>query len=150
MKNILITGCSGFIGTELVRKLSKKYFVIGIDKNSFSNLETLKLKNFRFIKGYIENKSILNSIKCNIDYIFHLAGQSSGEKSFYDPVDDLKKNLLNTVLICELGLKKGCKKLIFASSMSVYGDCKNKKAKEKIFANPKVFMDFLNLHLNII
>ena len=56
------------------------------------------------------------------DYICHLAGQSSGEISFFDnPVADLEKNTIATLNLIRFGIEKRVGKLVYASSMSVYG-----------------------------
>lgn len=138
MKKILITGCSGFIGSELVMRLVKKYKVYGIDDLSIGK-KIVKHKNFKFIKGSCEEKHPYKKIKENIDFIYHLAGQSSGEKSFHDPKDDLTRNLLTTVNLLDFALKHKSKRFIFASSMSVYGDASKEKVPETFIPNPKSF-----------
>ena len=87
MKTILITGCAGFIGSSFVKSIIKKNVkIIGIDDLSAGYLKSLpKNKKFKFLKGDCGNKKILDKIKGKIDIIIHLAGQSSGERSFYDP-----------------------------------------------------------------
>ena len=140
MKRIIITGCSGFIGSQLSNEMIKKYKVIGIDDlSSGKKSRNPSSKNFSFIKGRCEDKKILNKIKGKIHFIYHLAGQSSGEKSFYDPLIDLKQNLETTVNLLEFAIKKNCKRFIFTSSMSVYGNSKKIKVKEKDPCNPESF-----------
>ena len=56
------------------------------------------------------------------DGIFHIAGQSSGEISYDDPVYDLQTNTQSTIMLLKLAKDTECKKFIYASSMSVYGD----------------------------
>jgi UDP-glucose 4-epimerase len=56
------------------------------------------------------------------DAILHIAGQSSGEKSWEDPVYDIATNTTSTLGLLELAREQGCRKFIYASSMSVYGD----------------------------
>jgi len=138
MKRILVSGCAGYIGSQLVEKLISKNKVIGLDDLSSGNKKrVIKSKNFLFIKGSCDNKKILNKIPGNIDFIYHLAGQSSAENSFYDPLYDLKKNLLSTVALLDFAIKKNCKRFIFSSSMSVYG---NKiLAKETYICKPLSF-----------
>ena len=75
----------------------------------------------------------------SFDLIIHLAGQSSGEVSFEDPVYDLKTNTQSTIMLLDFALKTGCKEFIYASSMSVYGDHKNPLVNEKSTAIPKSF-----------
>ena len=65
MKNILITGCAGFIGSSFLKSIiDKNYKIIGIDDLSTGNIKNLpKSKNFKFIKGNCSEASVLNRIK---------------------------------------------------------------------------------------
>ena len=73
------------------------------------------------------------------DAIFHIAGQSSGEISFEDPVYDLQTNTQSTLLLLKLALKIKCKKFIYASTMSVYGEQSNEPVTTSLKCNPKSF-----------
>ena len=78
---------------------------------------------------------MINKLPKDYNTIFHLAGQSSGEISFENPVDDLKKNTASTLNLINHGIEFKAKKIIFASSMSVYGNHK-KKLKENLILKP--------------
>lgn len=123
--NILITGVAGFIGSKLAAKLleNKKFVIYGIDNFSTGYKYNIP-KNVKFIKGDLSNPKILNNLKIKCDYIFHFAGQSSAEKSFEDPITDIKNNTLSTINLIDFAIKKKIKKIIYASSMSVYGNSK--------------------------
>jgi UDP-glucose 4-epimerase len=138
-KTILLTGCAGFIGSQLLKELVKKYSVVGIDDLSVGNKKNLIIdKNFRFIKGDCSNNKILNKLNNKIDIIIHFAGQSSGEKSFYDPLNDFKRNLYSTINLLNFASKFSCSQFIYASSMSVYGNY-NMKVKETDKKKPLSF-----------
>ncbi|TGM31731.1 NAD-dependent epimerase/dehydratase family protein [Leptospira biflexa] len=119
---ILVTGGAGFIGSNLCEQLLKKgHSVVTID-----NLRTGKEENvpagvefFNQDLGKPSSLSVLNNRK--FDVIIHLAGQSSGEISFEDPVYDINANTVSTINLIEYARKTNVKHFIYASSMSVYG-----------------------------
>ena len=93
-KSILITGVAGFIGSSLANSLDKnKYTIYGIDDLS-NGLKSSVPKEVIFFKQDLSKSSKkLEKNNINIDFIFHFAGQSSGEISFEDPISDLQKIL---------------------------------------------------------
>ena len=122
MKNYLVTGGAGFIGSHLIKRL----LTLGGKVTTIDNLSTGFKKNIssdvNFIKGDCGNFKIYKKLKNKkFDAIFHLAGQSSGEISFDDPIYDIKCNTSSTILLLKYALQSGCKRFIFASTMSVYG-----------------------------
>ncbi|MDC0925576.1 NAD-dependent epimerase/dehydratase family protein [Candidatus Pelagibacter sp.] len=139
MKNnhrILITGVAGFIGSKICRELLKyDYSIIGIDDLSSGNKKNIP-KNITFFKFDLSNYKNFNRIpKCK--YILHLAGQSSGDMSFDDPVADLKKNTQSTLNLIKFGISSNAKRIIYASSMSIYGDLNKVKYNENLIPSPK-------------
>jgi UDP-glucuronate 4-epimerase len=133
---ILITGCSGFIGYHLTKYfLEKKIKVIGIDNlNSYydKNLKILRLnllkkfKYFKFLKKDLTNfKDIYKSLRVSrFQSIIHLAAQPGVRYSFNHPKNTLYNNLNSFVNIIEIARLINCKKFIYASSSSVYGNVK--------------------------
>ena len=137
MKPILVTGCAGFIGFYISKKLIiKGYKIIGIDNlnnyyNRNSKIERLdilkKYKNFNFYKTDINNYSELKKIfiKNKFNKILHFAAQPGVQYSFKNPKSYIKNNINGFLNILELAKEIKCKHLIFASSSSVYGLNKN-------------------------
>ena len=105
---ILITGVAGFIGSEICKKLlSKNFIVFGVDDLSTGkNQVPRKIKFFKF--DLSDYKNFKKLPKC--DYILHLAGQSSGDVSFDDPVGNIKKNTISTLNLIKYGIKCKAKK----------------------------------------
>ena len=135
MKHILVTGAAGFIGSHLSEALlAKGYEVSGIDNfDPFynraikeQNLEELKKNNqFRFVEADIFDKGSFDLIPEKIDAVIHLAAKAGVRPSIEDPMGYINANIVGTSNILNWMRSKGIKKLVFASSSSVYGN--NKK-----------------------
>ena len=146
---ILITGCAGFIGFSLAKALlEKKNHIIGIDnyddyysvklkKKRISLLK--KFKSFKFIKVDISNEILLkkNLKKKKIDIIFHFAAQAGVRYSLVNPQKYIKSNLSGFCNLIDSVKDIKVKKLIYASSSSVYGESKNFPLSEKQPIKPK-------------
>jgi len=138
-KKIIITGGLGFIGSRLIKKLVNNYEIVVLD-NFSTNLEK-KIDNIKIIKCNLTNYNSLKKINIkNVYCVVHLAGQSSGPKSFQIPELDLKLNLLSTINILNFCKLNKIKKIIFSSTFTVYGDVKDKqKLSEDEKCDPKSF-----------
>lgn len=136
----LVTGGAGFIGSAVARKLLENHNKVTIiDNLSTGYVENVPL-NANFIEGdcsQMQTISKLNNQK--FDAIFHIAGQSSGEVSFETPIYDIECNTISTLQLLQFAVKTGCKKIIYASTMSVYGDHGKQIVSEIDETNPKSF-----------
>ena len=150
MKKLVVTGGSGFIGSNLVKfLLNKNYFVINIDKlsysaNSYNLKKIIENKNYRFFKQDINNQTriynILNQFKPI--GIFNLAAETHVDRSIDDPRNFIKSNILGVYNLLE-ALNKYSKKnkkkikLVHVSTDEVYGDIKIGKRSNEMFSyNP--------------
>jgi UDP-glucose 4-epimerase len=140
MKTFLVTGAAGFIGSAIAKRLiSEGNIVITID-NLSTGKEDVIPDGCIFIKGDDYDEKIINQLyQYNFDTIIHIAGQSSGEISFENPVYDLQTNTQSTLMLLDYAQKTGCKEFIFASSMSTYGDHENPYVNEQTLPVPKSF-----------
>jgi UDP-glucose 4-epimerase len=122
MANYLITGAAGFIGSSLAQKfIDNGHKVMTID-NLSTGFKSNIPKGVSFIEGDCSSSKVINKLPDDtFDAIFHIAGQSSGEISFDDPVYDIKTNTESTLLLLKFALKNGCRRFIYAGTMSVYG-----------------------------
>ena len=140
MATYLITGIAGFIGSTLAKKLlSNNNEIVGLDNLSTGFISNIP-KGADIIFGNCYDESLIKKLKnYKFDAIFHLAGQSSGELSFNDPVYDLQTNTQSTLLLLEFAKNNNCNKFIYASSMSVYGDQVELPVNESCITIPKSF-----------
>ena len=136
----LVTGGAGFIGSAISRQLLKEgHYVIIIDNLSTAYKENIP-KEAEFFEVNCQDIDIYTSIpQRKYEAIYHIAGQSSGEISFDDPIYDLQTNTQSTLLLLKFAQKTGCKRLLYASSMSVYGDQPDEATNEEAFCFPKSF-----------
>lgn len=109
MKNILITGGAGFIGSHVVRLFAKKYpnyHIFNLDALTYAgNLENIKdvesLPNYTFLKADITDESAINQLfaQYGFDGVIHLAAESHVDRSISDPMSFLKTNIFGTVTL---------------------------------------------------
>jgi len=113
---VLIIGGSGFLGIHLAEELAKKGYKINIlDIKKPNNLN----KNVKFFNGDItKSKPLIRALK-NCKIVFHLGGISDIKYSINNPYKTIKINVMGTMNILDLCVKKKIKKLIFASSIYV-------------------------------
>ena len=140
MKKYLVTGGAGFIGSAVAEKLLFQ----GNEVVIIDNLSTGYLQNIpvgaKFIEGNCEDELVVKKLNNQtFDAIFHIAGQSSGEVSYDNPVLDMQSNVQSTLVLLKYALETGCKTFIYASSMSVYGDAKKLPVSETDETTPKSF-----------
>ena len=150
MKKVIVTGGSGFIGSNLIQLLlKKKYFVINIDKSSYSanpyNVKDFKKnKNYLFFKLDINQKNKIFKIlkRYRPIGIFNLAAETHVDRSIDNAESFIKTNVLGVHNLLESirKLEKKTKnklKFLQVSTDEVYGDIpKNKKASEDYNYNP--------------
>ena len=137
---ILVTGAAGFIGSAVANKLIESgNSVVTIDNLSTGDKSNLN-KELVFFEGDVFDTNILDQVfKYNIKAILHIAGQSSGEISYDNPIYDLRSNTESTLLLLKYAKNSNCKKFIFASTMSVYGEQETEIVDEKTIPNPISF-----------
>lgn len=122
---VLITGGAGFIGLHLARRLlADGHEVIAADNESNGDL-ALVPQGAKAIRADVTKPEELEPIfSGGLDAVCHIAGQVSIIKAFSDPVGDLRTNTEGTVQTLKLCVKHKVPRLLYASSMTLYGDCK--------------------------
>lgn len=124
--NFFITGCAGFIGSNLVdRLLNNGVRVVGYDNFSTGHKEflhnALKNPNFKLIKGDILNLKQLTKAMNSCEFVFHLAANADVRYGLEHPQKDLLVNTVGTSNVLEAMRKNNIKNIVFASTGSVYG-----------------------------
>jgi dTDP-glucose 4,6-dehydratase len=153
MRNILITGGCGFIGSNFINYIIKKYqdvYVINLDAMYYCASEfnvdreiresDVYKNRYKLIKGNLCSYDLVNHIINDyyIEYVIHFAAQSHVQNSFEDALQYTKDNIVGTHNLLEVARKYGkLKKFIHVSTDEVYGEsmiekCENKKTEESI------------------
>lgn len=136
---ILVTGGAGYIGSHTtVELLDQGYEVVMIDnfsnskKEVLDKIKTITNKDFKFYEGDVCDKSIMNKIfeENDIDEVIHFAGYKAVGESVEKPIMYYMNNLNSTLVLCDVMQKHNCKKLVFSSSATVYGNPKTLPIKE--------------------
>lgn len=118
---VLVTGVGGFIGAHVARRfLAAGHAVVGADDFSSGYRENVPA-GVDLVEGDLAEPATIAALPRDCQLILHLAGQSSGEISFDDPVSDLRKNTVSTLNLIRYGIACGAGRIVYASSMSCYG-----------------------------
>lgn len=137
--NFLVTGGAGFIGSNIVEELLKRgYTVRVLDNFSTGKRENLKQfnKDIELIEGDIRSYHIVQQAVKGIDVILHQAALPSVPRSIKDPITSNEVNVVGTLNILEAAKDAGVKRVVYASSSSVYGDNPELPKHEKMMPNP--------------
>ena len=134
-KTILVTGGAGFIGSNIVYKLWKmniKKIIIydNLFSGRFNNISPIIGEKVQFVKGDIRDFELLKKTCDNVDIICHQAAWGSVPRSLTDPLEYHNNNVTGFLNILEVARIKNIKRVIYASSSSVYGDDTNLPRKE--------------------
>ncbi|MBK7265678.1 MAG: dTDP-glucose 4,6-dehydratase [Ignavibacteriales bacterium] len=131
MKNILVTGGAGFIGSNFVNALLDKrddIFIVNLDKLTYAgNLENLKnsetKKNYRFVKGDIANSEMVEYVfrKYNIKYVVNFAAESHVDRSILGSKVFYETNVIGTNVLLETARRFEVERFLQVSTDEVYG-----------------------------
>jgi len=128
---VLVTGGAGYIGSHTCIALHESgYDFIVFDNFCNSSIKSLKAvekiigKSISFIQGDIRDEEALSSVfeKYDIDSVIHFAGLKAVGESVEKPHLYYDNNINGTLVLCEVMKRYGCKKIVFSSSATVYGD----------------------------
>ncbi len=130
MFKYLVTGGAGFIGSNFIHYLFKKYGdkveIINLDKLTYAgNLENLKTieknSNYTFVRGDICDPEIVNDLVPGVDFIVNFAAESHVDRSIGKPDDFIKTDIYGTFVLLEAARNNKIKKFVQISTDEVYG-----------------------------
>lgn len=124
---VLVTGGSGFIGSNLVDKLLLKGHRVSI----FDVAEPKYPSDADFIKGDIMSLEQIKQASSGKDFIYHLAAEADVNRMFKAPIYSTQLNTIGTLNILEAARINKCKRIFFASTEWVYGSCEDETVDEK-------------------
>ena len=140
MKKILITGGAGFVGSHLCNAfISFGYDVFTVD--DLSNGEEKNISNsVKFEKLDLSTEQIFSKFKdIEFESVIHCAAQSSNALSFIDIKKDIESNIHSTYNVLKLCKIREINRLIYTSSLSVYGQAMHLPTPESCIPNPKSY-----------
>lgn len=140
MSIFLVTGGAGFIGSNLCEKLLEQGHKVRVLDNLSSGKES-NLKDFigsiEFIKGDIRDKTSVSKAVKGVDFVIHLAALGSVPRSVADPETTHEVNTTGTLNVLKTAKDLDVKRVVCASSSSVYGDTPVLPKKEEMVTNPQ-------------
>ena len=142
MEKVVVTGGAGFIGSHLVAELAGRgYHVIVLDDLSTGAMPNiaplLKDNNVTFTEGSIIDLPLLRSLLQGVRFVFHLAALPSVPRSVKDPLTSHEINATGTLNVLVAARDCAVKKVIYASSSSVYGDTPTLPKREDMPPHPQ-------------
>lgn len=135
---IVITGGAGFIGSNLAEVLSKDNAneVIVLDDLSTGKLANTKEMAIKFVNGSITDLELLQTVFKDVDYVLHQAAIPSVPRSINEPIASNNANITGTLNVLVAARDRNVKKVVYASSSSVYGDTPKLPKREDMTPTP--------------
>lgn len=122
MKNVLITGGAGFIGSHVTDLLIENGYNVIVVDNLSSGFDANLNPKAKFYNVDITSPELEKVFKENaVDYVFHFAAQASVSYSTKKPVEDANENIIGTINVLKFAKNNGVKKFMVSSTAAVYG-----------------------------
>jgi nucleoside-diphosphate-sugar epimerase len=139
MATYLVTGGAGFIGSSIVAELVRRREDVRVLDNFYSgkreNLEDV-IKNIELVEGDIRDLGLLRKVTKGCDYVLHQGALRSVPKSLKDPISYDEVNVRGTLNVLIASSEAKVKRVVFASSSSLYGDSEKLPQREDHIPQP--------------
>ena len=140
-KKVVVTGGAGFIGSHLAEELQNRgHYVIVLDDFSpgkRANIDRILQKNsVEFVEGGVTDLALLQTLFKGTEYVFHQAALARVPFSIENPLAANEVNITGTLNVLLAARDNKVKKVVFASSSSIYGDTDVLPQHEAMYANP--------------
>lgn len=128
---ILVTGGAGYIGSHTcVELLNNDYEVVVVDnlynscEEALNRVEKITGKTLTFYEGDLLDRDLMEDIfdRERPEAVIHFAGYKAVGESVEKPIEYYHNNITGTLILCDVMRHYGCKKIVFSSSATVYGD----------------------------
>jgi nucleoside-diphosphate-sugar epimerase len=139
MANYLVTGGAGFIGSHIVDALVERGETVRVLDNLSTGARAnlgRSWEHIEFIEGSILDRTVLSQALAGIDYVLHEAALPSVPRSVADPLASHEANATGTLNVLVAAREAGVKRLVYASSSSVYGNSPVLPKHEDMPTNP--------------
>src|SRR5690625_244043 len=139
-KRWLVTGCAGFIGSNLLEALLRhEQEVIGLDNFATGHAENLQevralvgeqaWSRFHFVEGDIRDLAVCHEVCAGVDFVLHQAALGSVPRSLADPLTTNAVNITGQLNMLVAARDAGVERFIYAASSSTYGDQDRKSTR---------------------
>jgi UDP-glucose 4-epimerase len=128
----LVTGGSGFIGSNIVKLLrSEGHEVTVLDNLSSGHRTNLDpFPEVQLVEGDVRDAALINRLARDVEVIFHLAASVGNARSIENPIDDSEINVIGTLRVLEAARHGGVRKVVFSSSAGIFGELKTIPIRE--------------------
>ena len=138
MASYVVTGGAGFIGSHLTEELARRGHTVRVADNLITghrrNLD--HIPGVEFLEGDLADLAFAQRAVAGMDYVLHQAAIPSVPRSVMDPITSNRANTDSTLNVLVAARDAGCKRLIFASSSSEYGNTPTLPKREDMAPNP--------------
>ncbi|MGA2798273.1 MAG: SDR family oxidoreductase [Thermoguttaceae bacterium] len=128
----LVTGGSGFIGSNIVKLLLSEGHEVAVLDNLLSgyraNLDPFP--QVQLVEGDVRDAALVNRLAQGVEVIFHLAASVGNTRSIENPIDDSEINVIGTLRVLEAARHGGVRKVVFSSSAGIFGELKTLPIRE--------------------